>query len=822
MNTNNKSNKTNSKTFFTGRFGGAFLVFLLSLLSVSLVAQDLTGVKIYINPGHGGFDSDDRGISTPLIAAAPNQGFWESQSNLDKGFMLRDMLDALNCTSLMSRTQNRTEDDLALSTIVRQANEFGADFMLSIHTNAGAGVANYVLMLYAGKDADDVYSYATGTPTSTESRAISTEIAKNVLKNQMTYWTAANYQVVGDKTYARKYMGWSDGYGVLRGLRVPGVISEGAMHDYIPETYRLMNMEYKWLESWNFKKAFCTYFKGAEIPTGNIAGWVKDGRNLLLDGVYKKYAKDVLLPLDGAKVSIVETGEVYTVDNCRNGVYVFKDLAPGTYNVKAEAAGYYAQTQEITVVKNEITYFNFELNKIRSTPPQVVSYEPNVSITDSVECSVNVVFNFNWDMDEESTRAAFSISPAAAGRITFEDSQYRMRFVSDEPLSPGTLYTVTLDKSAKHPDNLSMAEDFTLQFVTKNRSRLALLDSYPSNGDHVYDLRPAFWLIFDKKLKTANLRTEINVYDKDDKEMSKPTRSMKNNTVAAPYGSFYFELEPLVAGEEYKVVIGGEVTDEVGIKVVEPIEINFTAESVKVEGQPVVQTFESKAYDYNAEQSTGVKTASVSLYTDVTYLYGKASNRFRCTFEDEEAYIIYKANTLDVQVSNDKVLGLHVFGDYSRNELQLEFIGDSDIRYLKLCDLDFIGWRYYELGLSSLEENKEYTITGIKVIRGDGFLSGNLEFYLDNMLLYDNLLFNSEPEIEAAALSVYPNPASDMVYVKTASNKLPLLQLYSLNGNLLKETKANHISVSEFSAGTYMLRVSTEQGLFTKPLIVVK
>jgi hypothetical protein len=336
-----------------------FLLTAFTLMTFGVFAQNLTGVKIHINPGHGGWDGDDRGIPTPLYpSVGPNVGFWESQSNLDKGMQLRTMLEALGASVQMSRTQNRTQDDLSLSIIIQMANEFQADFMLSIHSNAGKGTANYVLQLFAGKSDGDTYFYPTPTPKSDESKAISTEIAKNQFKSQLTYWTA-NYNVSGDKTFGRLYMTWPDGYGVLRGLTVPGVISEGSMHDYIPENYRLMNMEYKWLEAWNFLKAFCTYFKHAEIPTGNIAGYVKDSRNLILDGVYKKYNKDLLMPLNGATVTIIETNQTYTVDNNRNGIYVFKDLQPGNYTVKVEAEGYYAKTQQITVLINEINYLNF-------------------------------------------------------------------------------------------------------------------------------------------------------------------------------------------------------------------------------------------------------------------------------------------------------------------------------------------------------------------------------------------------------------------------------------------------------------------------------
>ena len=165
------------------------LICVVGLLSTLLVySQDMTGVRIYINPGHGGYDSDDRNmVIYPFTSGDPN-GFWESQSNLDKGMMLKDMLDNAGASTAISRTQNRTQDDLALSTIVRLANEFNSDFMLSIHTNAG--VNNYILMLYSGVDPNDTYTYPSATPHSDLSRTISTVIAQNLYTNEVTTWGA--------------------------------------------------------------------------------------------------------------------------------------------------------------------------------------------------------------------------------------------------------------------------------------------------------------------------------------------------------------------------------------------------------------------------------------------------------------------------------------------------------------------------------------------------------------------------------------------------------------------------------------------------------
>ena len=47
---------------------------------------------VYINPGHGGHDSDDRNVPCPPFAAGDTAGFWESNASLKKGFALQEML----------------------------------------------------------------------------------------------------------------------------------------------------------------------------------------------------------------------------------------------------------------------------------------------------------------------------------------------------------------------------------------------------------------------------------------------------------------------------------------------------------------------------------------------------------------------------------------------------------------------------------------------------------------------------------------------------------------------------------------------------------
>ncbi len=797
-----------------------FFVFILGLN-----AQNLTGIKICINPGHGGYDSDDRNVIIAPYSSGDANGFWESQSNLDKGKQLKTMLEAAGATVIITRTTNTTADDLPLSQIIAMANQANSDFMLSIHSNAGSGIANHVLMIHYGADLTDTNVYNNYNPNnpaqkllSDKSRAISTEIAKNLYANQLNTWSSG-YNVAGDKTFARTAMGWSDGYGVLRGLAVPGVISEGSMHDYIPETYRLMNMEYKWLEAWNFLKSFSTYYNGGQIPTGNIAGMVRDSR-IKLETAYNKFkGQDEMLPLNGAKLTLIETGATYTVDQMQNGIFVFKNLAPGVYHVKAEFSAYYSQTHEIIVTANATSFSNFGLNRVRNTPPQVVSYSPNVQITDSVEASTDIVLNFNWDMDETTTSQAFSISPYVAGKITYEDTNYRLRFTPDKPFEKSTVYTVRLAKTASHPDNLSMSDDFSFQFMTKSRNRLVLLASNPYNGNQgVHHVSPSFRLIFDRKLNTSNIQTAIRVLDENGTTLTKNIRSVVNNTVSQPYGSTYFNLASnLVPGKEYTLIVDGDVADEVGMKVVEPIQIKFKAVDAAKIIPETIDAFESLNYGFTSDLSTGVANATVS--TSTTKLFGSYSNKFNATFSDSTGSALF-GTVLPKQVSSKKVIGLHLFGDLSGNEVVLQFRITGGVQYLKLCDLNFYGWEFHEVDLSSLPGFYDWELIGLKIERKNNFLfSSTSEILIDNMLLYDEAIL-SVGNIKAEYFSIYPNPASENIYIKGIDGGNAKLEIYMINGSLIKESVGDKISVTDIESGTYILKIKNGDKHAAYPIFI--
>ena len=345
------------------------IVYVLIMVMVT-GAVGAAGPKIYINPGHGGYNSNDRNIVTINHASGDHDGFWESQANLTKGLYLRDMLQTAGATVYMSRTDNRsgyrddksisnTIGDRPLSTIAREGSQKG-DFFLSIHSNASGNsttsATNYLLLMLTGTSGSGDWASSYKYPEA----VTAANLAKNRLGDHpMTWWSSNSKRMYSYETYTVI----SPSY-----LTKPGYLSEGEFHDYKPETHRLLNDDYCKLEAYRFLQAFCDYYPSLTRPTtGVICGDVRD--NTATMDSYTLYQKakddDNYKPLNGAKVKLKDgSGNViatYICDDEWNGFYAFWDVAPGTYTVVCAAADHASNSRSVTVTANEITYNHVKL-----------------------------------------------------------------------------------------------------------------------------------------------------------------------------------------------------------------------------------------------------------------------------------------------------------------------------------------------------------------------------------------------------------------------------------------------------------------------------
>ena len=811
-----------------------FTLLVSALICVSLFAEGRDSIRIYINPGHGGYGSDDRNMAVYPFASGDTLGFWESWSNLDKGLMLKQMLDSAGFTTAISRVQNREDDDLALSQIVRMNNEFGSTFFLSIHSNAG-GKSNYVLQLYAGITPGDTYTYPTATPCSERSRLISTEIAKNLVSNQITCWGNSNYSVVGDKTFARTAMGWSDGYGVLRGLTTPGVISEGCMHDYQPETYRLLNHDYRWMEAWHFYKTFMNYLAKDSIPTGNIAGSVRDQDRPAELPTYNfiDNSRDSYLPINGAVISLLQDTTVlcsYTTDNLNNGFFLFKNLQPGNYNVKIEKEDYYSSTFPIEVRANEMSYLNSSIKMQRNTPPVIISHIPENNIIDSISCATKIEFVFNWDMDTAATRRAFSIVPSVAGKLDFSNNNSKMVFLPDNPLTGATLYTITIDTTACHPDTSfvnHLQQNYVSQFLTKAHDILSLISSNPSSQDNVLYIRPSFFMLFDAPLVSASVLDGIYVIDADGNVIDKNLRSAKVNKVSAPYGSYYFDIiTDLEPGKTYSLVIDATVTDTEGLNTRVQKVLPFTVQDIPARSLATIFDPTVVSFAYDATTSEGVKTATVKKTTSV-YMNKKACNDLNYTFSGDAGSTVRYNLRKPAKVDKNIKYYLSIKGDASGNTLSL-LLKNADLSDSILVDvttLNKVNWDEYEVDFADyISAGEEWTVAAVVITRSDKITSLTGDVYIECVYADVNTTTDVE-QILSDNYKVWQN--AENVYLQCPQSAV--VNIYTIDGKMLltvpavadsADVEMRTINISALPTGSYIMNVVTESG--TESVKIIK
>ncbi len=378
------------------------LFIFLCALSMVLSAS---AIKVYVNPGHGSWGSNCRPMATINYPAGDTLGFFESNTNLWKAFMLETKLKAAGFDVKMSRRASggsgTNEYNKALSTICSEAENYGADYFISIHSNAGpdgsdGSFANYPVILYRGY---------TGQPKVAKSDVMAKkcmarlyDIFYAIPKNKnggggpefTTYYSPSNPDILGDLSFYNT----SSTYGYLGALKheIPGFLSEGYFHTYSPARHRALNPDWCREEGIRYYRGIMDYYGKAKENVGYILGYVRSKTEKFSHTHYIPHSlsNDVYKPINGAKVVLRNAqGEVikcncypyvkrmlknqdyYTTDHNYNGIFLFENLTPGNYTVSVHANGYKDYTGTITVTADKTTYPEIFLEKGQGTDPNI-------------------------------------------------------------------------------------------------------------------------------------------------------------------------------------------------------------------------------------------------------------------------------------------------------------------------------------------------------------------------------------------------------------------------------------------------------------------
>jgi len=256
-------------------------------------AKFLKGVKICLNPGHGG-DAHQRGFKR-----GPT-GVREAEMNLRVAQYLREFLVACDADVILTR-----EDDSELSYEERAtiANDWGADLFVSLHHNAidNKPEVNYTTVWYHGE-----VSY----------RPSNLDLARYLCDG---LYDALALPRITDVPLKSDQLMYKNGFAVLRHAEVTAALTESSFFTHPAEEQRLRRPEYNLREAYGLFVGLARY-AAAGLPRAKLIASTADA--ISPTGQLEESAK-------------MQAGGTVTAPTMPNNAAVVFELEDGLRNRKA-------------------------------------------------------------------------------------------------------------------------------------------------------------------------------------------------------------------------------------------------------------------------------------------------------------------------------------------------------------------------------------------------------------------------------------------------------------------------------------------------------
>jgi hypothetical protein len=396
-----------------------------------------------------------------------------------------------------------------------------------------------------------------------------------------------------------------------------------------------------------------------------------------------------------------------------------------------------------------------------------------------------------------------------------------MIFTPSQTYQTSTVYTARLDASAKHAGGMAMEAPFEISFYTADRNYMSILGQFPKDGEKVHFDNPSIEVRFDKLPNVTPILKQVSIVDETGAKVSLYTRKMTYSKLGAEYGFFRIPFtKDLEVGKKYKMTLSNEIADKDGIPLQDSVVVNFTAVNAGEEklGEAIEAMEDATIYALNEQGSANVTSATIS--ADATNkLFGESCVNIAYEFPATEGseMLISRSTVCDTKLTNNDAVGVHVYGDLTANEVYLEVIAPEDVKYIPVGQMDFLGWRYFEVPLTMLEGEKEYQVSGIKVVQTPSLMSRKGEFKMDNV----NFIKDGAgvENVEIASVTVYPNPASELL-IANGDGLIKSIELVAMNGTTIAKATGNVLNVSEVADGVYFARVLIGSKYTLKKVVV--
>jgi hypothetical protein len=477
--------------------------------------------------------------------------------------------------------------------------------------------------------------------------------------------------------------------------------------------------------------------------------------------------------------------------------------------------------------------------------PEILSYSP-ASVSDSVSGSEVISINFTQQMDSASTINAFKIEPAVDGKFVWQEYHQTLTFKSNTPFTKSTKYVITIDTTAKSVWATNLVNEFRMEFNVKSRENLFITKYYPEDNQEDISTTVQFSVMFDAEVANNAFVGNVLLFNQDGSRITLTGVKIK---LIDDKTYLTFECKnPLDPQSKYTLLYCSKINDVENYFLKDTLKISFTTEdAINISGN-LIDDFESIKEWRNpsySESTTGVDTLASSFKVNNSRKYhGSYTGKLTYSFSNNEGGLcrIYNPAKPDLSSKLNSHLGLYVFGDNSKNILELWFDENGADKIVVIDTLNWTGWKFKSLDLSLLNFSGEVHLNSFAIRQTpDAGLSG--EIYFDDLLTFITSdiadgLENQQPT-EYALYQNFPNPFNP---VTTINYSLPKdsrvnIAIYNSLGELVEqisdENKLKGIHQirfdgSELSSGVYFYKMnaSSEDGTgsytFTKKLILLK
>ncbi|MCX6134970.1 MAG: Ig-like domain-containing protein [Ignavibacteriales bacterium] len=836
--------------------------------SFTALAQrtDLTGIKICIDPGHGGHNpANDR-----YLIPDPGTAYWESESNFQKALALKQLLEAKGAAVILTRNTNDypSDNEPSLATRVALANANNVTWFHSIHSNATGLTSNtstnYTLMMVREKvvaGGDPVYGPGTGQPETVEAWSMQPIMGPYIRDKMRT----KSYTRTLDWTF---YGGSNGGYtlGVLRGLQMPGELSEGEFHDYFPVTRRLMNISYCKMEAYAIRDGFLTYFGVPADSLSIVAGELSElGTNKLIDGV---------------KVRLLPENIVYTGDLYHNGYYMLDGLKAGTHTLRFETPGFKVDSVQFTVGIGETKFIDKQFES--TAAPVILANTPTNNDT-SYAASGQIQIVFSKIMDTASVRSAFSIKPSVRGTLLWTSSNTVLTFKPDSVVLPfSTLFTVRIEGTARSQSGLLIdgngdgAPGDALQIVFKTRPvdvwAPVVIASSPAAGA-VVSPNSVVNVSFDEPLHQGTISPPNVVI----REVGGPllAKTLQYTEANGRGGINIYPQGGLIAGKSYQLRISG-VSDLSGnpISTATPLIWSFSVAPIALQST-IIEDFSASIGSWfqplvsgstmGADSATFVRDSIVTLSVlPASSRSGKLAFYWNTTTASDWMIREYLSGGPGRGITWSKrgtKLQAYVYGDGSGTLFRFAVDDSVDAfpdgtsqnhEVNQWTPIDWVGWRLVEwdfendsvgtwLGNGKLEGSLRFDSFQLKYAAGSKIKSGVIN--VAQIQVVKGTVTAVEPASASLPLAFdldqnYPNPFNPTTAIsyQLIANSLVTLKVYDMLGREVT-TVVNEMGVAgkhtavwdgkndrgeSVSSGVYLYQLRAGGLVMTKKMVLLK